>query len=123
VLNKNLLLFGALGYTLTLGILSLVSNDKIPYFGTNYEDKVYHLVAYALLTFLWYKVFAAFNIKNSIFIAFIISIIYGIIIEVLQGQLTDARDSSIFDIFANVIGVAIVTLILTFRMKTITKKI
>ena len=123
MLNKNLLLFGALGYTLTLGILSLVSNDKIPYFGTNYEDKVYHLVAYALLTFLWYKVFAAFNIKNSIFIAFIISIIYGIIIEVLQGQLTDARDSSIFDIFANVIGVAIVTLILTFRMKTITKKI
>ena len=123
MLNKNLLLFGALGYTLTLGILSLVSNDNIPYFGTNYEDKVYHLVAYALLTFLWYKVFAAFHIKNSIFIAFIISVIYGIIIEVLQGQLTDARDSSILDVIANMIGVAIVTLILTFRMKTITKKI
>ncbi len=123
MLNKKLLLLVAAGYTLALGVLSLVSNDQIPYFGTNYEDKVYHLLAYALLTFLWYKVFVAFKINNSILVAFIVSVTYGIIIEVLQGQFTVARDSSILDIVANVVGVGIVTLILTVRLKTITKKI
>ena len=51
------------------------------------------------------------------------SIIYGTIIEVLQGELTTTRDASIADIIANTIGALIVSIILTIRSKTIVKKL
>jgi VanZ family protein len=120
--NKIVLLFVALGYSITLAVLSLVSNDTLPNLGTNYDDKVYHLLAYALLTFLWFKVFTNFKTSKPILLAFIISIVFGIIIEVLQEEFTIARDPSIMDVLANSIGVAIVSLILLMRNSTIVKK-
>jgi VanZ family protein len=120
--NKIVLLFVAAGYSITLAVLSLVSNDTLPNLGTDYDDKVYHLLAYALLTFLWFKVFTNFNNSKPILLAFIISIVFGIIIEVLQGAFTVVRDPSIMDILANSIGVAIVSLILLMRKITIVKK-
>ena len=123
MLNKKIVLVITMGYTIVLAVLSLISNDTIPHFGTNYEDKIFHLIAYGLLTFLWYNVFFNLNSKHPITIAFVVSIIYGIIIEVLQGQFTVARDPSFMDIIANSIGVTIVVLFLTFRKKTTVKKI
>jgi len=120
--NKKLLVIATI-YTITLAVLSLVSNDSIPYFGTNYEDKIYHLLAYGLLNVLWYKVLVNLKINNPILIAFTVSIIYGIIIEVLQGQFTLARDPSVLDIIANSIGVTIGSLFLVIKSKTIDKKI
>jgi VanZ family protein len=120
--NKIVLLFVAAGYSITLAVLSLVSNDTLPNLGTDYDDKVYHLLAYALLTFLWFKVFTNFNNSKPILLAFIISIVFGIIIEVLQGAFTVVRDPSIMDILANSIGVVIVSLILLMRKITIVKK-
>lgn len=122
MLNKIILLFVALGYSITLAVLSLVSDDSLPDFGTNYDDKIYHFLAYALLTFLWFKVFINFNNSKPILFAFIISVVFGIIIEVLQGEFTVVRDPSIMDILANSVGVAIVSLILLIRNSTIVKK-
>ena len=121
MLNKRLLLIIALGYTIVLAILSLLSNDDVPHFGAKNEDKIFHLIAYAILTFLWYKVCATFKFKSAITLAIIGSIAYGIILEVLQGQFTVGRDSSFMDVVANSIGVAIVSLFLTFKKKTIVK--
>lgn len=122
--NKPLFyLFLALTFTIALTAISLVSNDGLPYFGTNYEDKIYHLIAYGILCFLWYKVFFSYKIKHAIVLVSIICIIYGMVIEVLQGQLTMTRDASIMDIVANSLGVAIVSLILTLRKKTIVKNL
>ncbi len=123
MLNKRVFPFLAVTYTIALAAICLVKNDRLPYFGTNYEDKIYHLVAYAILCFLWYKVFESKKINYPILIAFIVSIIYGTIIEVLQGQLTTTRDASIGDIAANVVGAVIISLILTIRDKTIVKKL
>ena len=121
--SKNVFLLLAIGYSIALAIICLVPDDGLPYFGTNYEDKIYHVLAYALLCFLWYKALKQFKIRYAIGISFITTIVYGIIIEVLQGQLTDTRDASIMDIVANSAGVAIVSLILTLRNKTSVKKI
>jgi len=123
VLNKRVFLFLAITYTVALATICLVKNDGLPYFGTNYEDKIYHLIAYAILCFLWYKVLNSEKIKHAITIALVISIIYGTIIEVLQGQLTTTRDASIGDIVANIVGAVIISLILTIRKKTIVKKL
>ena len=120
--NKIILLFVAVSYSITLAVLSLVSDNSLPDFGTNYDDKIYHLLAYALLTFLWFKVFINFNISKPILMASIISIVFGIIIEVLQGEFTVVRDPSFKDILANSVGVTVVSLILLMRNNTIVKK-
>ena len=123
MVNKKLLLFVAIGYTLTILVLSLVSSQSLPRFGTNYEDKIFHLLAYGLLNLLWYKALIGFKVKRPIGIAFLASIVYGIIVEVLQGQYTIAREPSVMDVIANSIGVTIVSLFLTVKKKTIVKKI
>lgn len=121
-LSKTTWLVGTIAYTAVLAFVCLMPNDGLPYFGTNFEDKIYHLLAYSLLCFLWYRAFAFFNNKHAILLSLSVSAIFGIIIEVLQGQLTDTRDASIADIVANCIGALIVSLILTIRNKTIVKK-
>ena len=123
MLNNRVFLFLAIVYTIALAAICLVSNDGLPYFGTNYEDKIYHLIAYGIFCFLWYKVLDDLKIKRPILIALIVSIIYGTIIEALQGQLTTTRDASITDIAANIVGAVIISLILTIRNKTIVKNL
>jgi VanZ family protein len=123
VLNKRVFLFLTITYTIALAAICLVSNDGLPYYGTNYEDKIYHLIAYGALCFLWYKTLALNEKEYPIVKALMFSIIYGTIIEVLQGELTTTRDASIADIIANTIGALIVSLILTIRSKTIVKKL
>lgn len=120
--NKIILPFVAGGYSITLAVLSLVSDDTLPNLGTNYDDKIYHLLAYALVNLLWFKVFLNFKTSKPILLAFIISIVFGIIIEVLQGEFTAVRDPSIMDVLANSIGVTIVSLILLMRNSSIVKK-
>jgi len=123
VLNKRVFFFLAITYTVALAAICLVSNDGLPYFGTNYEDKIYHLLAYGILCFLWYKVLDNQKNKHPITIALVVSIAFGTIIEVLQGQLTTTRDASIEDIAANIVGATIISLILTIRNKTIVKNL
>ena len=113
----------AMGYTITIAVLSLISNDNVPHFGAKNEDKFFHFIAYALLTLLWYKVCFYYKSRHSIIIAFVVAITYGIILEVLQGRFTAGRDSSLMDIVANSAGVTIVALILTFKKKTTVKKL
>ncbi|MFK2819377.1 VanZ family protein [Flavobacteriaceae sp. LMIT009] len=123
MVNKHLFLFAAIVYSIVLTSVLLVPNHGIPYFGTSYEDKIYHLVAYGLLCFLWTKVFLAYGIKRSILLALILSIVYGTVIEVLQGYLTDTRRTSIGDGLANGVGAIIVSLILTIKQRTSVKKL
>lgn len=123
MLNKRVFFFLAITYTVALAAICLVSNDGLPYFGTNYEDKIYHLLAYGILCFLWYKVLDNQKNKHPITIALVVSIAFGTIIEVLQGQLTTTRDASIEDIAANIVGATIISLILTIRNKTIVKNL
>ena len=123
MLNKKILLIIATGYTIAIAVLSLISNNDVPHFGAQYEDKISHLIAYAILTLLWYNVCVKYKSRHPVIIAFVVSIIYGIILEVLQGQLTADRDPSFMDIVSNSIGVTIVTLFLTVKKKTTVKKI
>lgn len=121
--RKKLFLLAAIIYTIALASILLAPNDGLPYFGTSFEDKIYHLLAYGLLCFLWTKVFLYYGIKKGIVIALVLSILYGTIIEVLQGYLTDTRRSSLGDSIANGVGAIIVSLILTIKQRTSVKKL
>ncbi len=98
-------------YTIALTIASLVRLSDVPDMGIDYGDKIFHFGAYALLTYLWYLVFrykVLLKFKKSVTYAIISAIIFGIIIEVLQGTLTKERSLDVFDALANSFG-AIVT--------------
>jgi len=94
-------------YVVALAILSLMSAKKaqqispMDFLG---GDKVAHLVAYALLSFLvMYALNRNLEKKNWIWIM-LACIIYGIILECLQYVFFTGRHFEILDIIANIIG-------------------
>jgi VanZ family protein len=105
--KKNILLFTAIFWTLSVTYLSLVTLDSS--IGSSIKiqnkDKMVHFVFYFLFTFLWvfYMNFHQFNFKKSI-IVLLIAIVYGVIMEFFQGFLTTTRSADVFDVIANTFG-------------------
>ena len=117
---KKYALFIAITYSLILVIISLTSLKGLPELGVSFADKIYHFFAYALLTYLWFAVFL-FRLTTkrikAICYAALISIVYGIIIEVLQGGVTTSRISDVYDGIANTLGVLLTSLVLLIYKK------
>jgi len=102
----------AVAYTLIISTLSLVPLGRISVGGFNPTDKMLHGVAYFILTLLWlfYYLMKKSGIRNYKWEFFNISalvIVFGMLIEVLQGTLTSYRQPDWADILANSIGVLI----------------
>ena len=72
-------------------------------------DKFVHIFLYFILTFLWLNyIFTKKKQKNvikTIVVFFIVCIIYGIVIEVIQELWIPTRGADLLDIIANVIGI------------------
>lgn len=112
----KLALILAIGYTLFLTLLSLISLNGLPELGSSFDDKIYHFGAYMLMTLLWYNVLQRTSTKFQIAYSAAIAISYGIIIEVFQQVFTTNRQEDIEDVLANSIGVLLaVALILIYR--------
>ncbi len=105
---KNLLVF-ALLYTvfITIAFLSPTSNKSLINFIIPI-DKLIHFIIYLLLSIFWFS-FLNLNKVNrlsnkTILLVLFVFVIYGIIIEGLQENLTATRKADIMDVFANIIG-------------------
>ncbi len=98
----------AIAFTIFIGITSLVSLKGIPSISLRVSnfDKIIHFTSYFLLTLSWF--FATQHrikkVKPKI-ILIVILILYGIIIEAIQGGMTTHRQGDIYDVLANSIGV------------------
>ncbi len=110
-MRKNHILAIAIGYTVALTIASLINIKKLPTVGFSFEDKVYHFLAYLVLAIVWVKALQYRQIKNYILKAFISTLIYGIIIEVIQHRLNPMRTYDTYDLIANCLGVVFGTFI------------
>lgn len=97
--------------TLIIAFLSLSVTPKIN-LGLNIKssDKYLHAIAYFFLSSVWFFTLKE-KLKNRSFKIYLITILifYGIILEVLQGELTSYRTADFYDIIANTIGIAIAT--------------
>ncbi|SFZ90777.1 VanZ like family protein [Flaviramulus basaltis] len=92
--------------------------DDLPDIGVSFGDKIFHFSAYCLLTYLWFSAFLysfKFKKKQAIFLAFIVSVIFGIIIEVLQDTMTVSRTLDVCDITANTLGALLASTALWFK--------
>ena len=101
-------------YALALTIGSLIHLGNIPDLGFDFDDKIYHFVAYFIFTFLVYNYGVSKEITNSIGKSAILVIVYGIIIEVLQSILTSYRTFDFYDAIANALGVILAVVVLMY---------
>ena len=104
-------------YVIALTIGSLGNVSGVPKLGFSFDDKIYHFLAYAILTVLVLNYITKTTVKHKILLSAGIAVVYGIIIEVLQSTLTDFRTPDYYDVLANTIGVVFVLLLLRFKNK------
>ncbi|MEL0455098.1 VanZ family protein [Flavobacteriaceae bacterium SZ-1-7] len=115
---KKVIFFLTLTYTLVLTLVCLVRLNNLPDIGVSFGDKIFHFLAYVVLTILWFGTWHyRFGLKTnkSIVYALVFAIIFGIIIEVLQDTLTDYRTLDAHDIFANSLGALLASIVLWFK--------
>ena len=102
----------AIFFTISITIGSLVKSDFIVVKSISVSDKIYHLIAYFLLMLSWLYVFCKKEtFQKNVKYVILGCIIFGIIIEILQGVITSYRTASYLDIVANTIGVLLAVLI------------
>lgn len=120
---KKYALFIAVIYTVALAFLSLIKLGELPDLGTSFADKIYHFIAYFVLPILWFNSFfnrLKFTKTKAIVCAGLVSFVIGVIIEFLQGTLTDSRVSDIYDVGANTIGIIVAVIVLViYKIKDV----
>ncbi|XLS29813.1 VanZ family protein [Flavobacteriaceae bacterium M23B6Z8] len=82
----------------------------------SFGDKLVHLIFYLVLTILLYlylrKEHQKYQKRKVLTIASVFSLIYGMIIEVLQGILPYKRSADWLDVVANSVGIVFAILII-----------
>ncbi len=96
----------ATGWFLLMTILFFIPGSSIPkqnWITYIQFDKIVHIGLFAVLLFLWKSAFESpAKYYNAWLI--ILSGIYGLMIEILQGMLVPNRDFDLFDLIADVAG-------------------
>ena len=120
-MERKLYFFIAIFLTLIIGWGSLVTiGDSMPS-TIIISDKAIHIIAYFLLTLSWLFFYKKESKKLKISIIILVVIfIYGIIIEVLQGTVTENRQLEAYDLLANLTGII---LALTVFKQVLQKKL
>ena len=107
-----------LAYASFLTMASLMIISDMPSFGFTFDDKIYHLIAYFIFTLLVFNYCNSKNYKNGFAISAGITIVYGIIIEVLQYVITTHRTFDVYDAIANTLGAILAVIVLRYLMRT-----
>lgn len=117
-----------IAYTIALTIGSLIKpleiDSTVPHI-----DKILHAGAYGGLTFLWLSVYQLHSCKKRIMwsaiykyvFIMILIVVFGILIELLQGGTTDYRTADTWDVVANTTGVLLGCLVFVLFFKKIMK--
>ena len=123
LVHKKIVFSLAIGWTVLIAVLCLVSFRKLPSLGVSGADKYVHVTFHFIFVLLW-----GFYSKirlNEIIIPRILKLVavsffYGLLIEVLQETLTERRHADIMDVLANFSGatLALIAFILIKRQKS-----
>lgn len=106
-MHKNTYLSAALLWTFSILILCLASFNNLPAVALKNVDKYVHFIFHFVFVTLWFMYYNCKNPKNSIksiLVIFIVSIFFGILIEIAQQDFTTTRKGDISDVFANTTG-------------------
>jgi len=113
-------IFIAVFFTISITIGSLVKSDLIATEIVSISDKTIHFIAYFFLMLSWlYVFFKKKSFSKNVKYIFIGCIVFGIIIEILQGVTTTYRTLSFLDVAANTLGVLFASTVFHFFEKKI----
>ena len=121
--NRIIIFSFSLFYTLVITVLSLVQLRDIPKLNTGFDDKIVHFLIYAIFCLMWFLSFYSFKIKRSLFAASAFSILFGLIIELIQSQATVYRTGEVLDFLANTIGALAMTILIYLKKEVIIKNL
>lgn len=121
--NRIIIFSFSLFYTLVITVLSLVQLRDIPKLNTGFDDKIVHFLIYAIFCLMWFLSFYSFKIKRSLFAASAFSILFGLIIELIQSQATVYRTGEVLDFLANTIGALAMTMLIYLKKEVIIKNL
>ncbi|MDC3195656.1 VanZ family protein [Flavobacteriaceae bacterium] len=111
-------IFIAVFFTISITIGSLVKSDLIATEIVSISDKTIHFIAYFFLMLSWlYVFFKKKSFSKNVKYIFIGCIVFGIIIEILQGVTTTYRTLSFLDVAANTLGVLFASTVFHFFKK------
>ena len=120
VLLEDNAIFIAIFFTISITIGSLVKSDLIATEIVSISDKTIHFIAYFFLMLSWlYVFFKKKSFSKNVKFIFIGCIVFGIIIEILQGVTTTYRTLSFLDVAANTLGVLFASTVFHFFEKKI----
>ena len=102
-------------YIIFLTGLSLLNLGKLPSLGSSFDDKIFHFASHAVLTGLFFNYLTKTKTSKPILLSALAPVIYGLIIEWLQGIGNTSRTSDIYDILANILGMIFVVIILSIK--------
>ena len=130
MLTKNLLvlkktIYGfAFGWTVLIAFLCLAKLNDLPSFGDSLMDKYVHFTFHFVFIALW-GIYSWFKqneiVLSKIVNVTIISLVYGILIELMQEYLTTTRHADVFDVVANFLGAATASLVFVIIKKLMSK--
>ena len=106
---RKLALLTAVGYSIILVIVSFINLYDVPKLGSSHDDKIYHIVSYFILVFLWLTYFKPLRNKYTTISVIMATCLFGFVVELLQHQLNPNRTYDTLDILANCVGVLIGT--------------
>ncbi len=124
---KNIYLSAALIWTCFILILCLATFSNLPNLVVKNADKYIHFTFHFVFVIIW-NIYINYNnlgnrLKSTILI-FNSSVVFGVLIELMQQAFTSTRKFDIFDIFANTTGAfsaLLIILIFHFANKSISK--
>ncbi|NMH27103.1 VanZ family protein [Flavobacterium silvaticum] len=112
---KKIWLVAAWTWTIFVLVLCLISFNDLPNVTVSNVDKYVHLTFHFIFTILWFKVFDSENTTAfwpKLVKVMLLSLFFGIFIEIAQGLFTKTRQADVMDVLANFSGclIAVMTL-------------
>ncbi|MBS1535902.1 MAG: VanZ family protein [Bacteroidetes bacterium] len=118
--RKSIFLFFALGWTSLITYFSMSDVRMLPTIKIQDIDKGVHFVFHFVFTLSWYMYLGARNgfVAKSLFQAMLLSLLYGITIEIAQGTLTTYRSADPLDVLANSSGALACSVVVILAQKS-----
>ncbi|TRX04224.1 VanZ family protein [Flavobacterium gawalongense] len=122
-MHKQFYFWAALSWTGLIVFFCLIKSNDIPVVQITNLDKVVHSFFHFVFTSLWFLFFKkqmnSLDVFKPLIISFMLSIFFGIAIEIAQALFTTTRKGDLFDILANLSGATLaVCMILMFNKYT-----
>lgn len=98
----------------------LMKSSDVPSINIVGIDKIVHILLHLFFTFFWgitlVKNGRLSSFSKVVYVSFLLSFLFGLLIEFIQGYFTTSRSADVTDILANVFG-ALFAIAILYRFK------